>query len=251
MKHNAGLKDVTSPLNDVAKEVVGECKGLPLAIVTMGRALKDEILDGWEAVNPRLKDSRHKENQDVCGGIYSRLQISYDYLKGSNSRSCLLLCSLFLEGCEISIDQLTMYGIGQGMFHDVNLLEDARREMCVTIKNLQKSGLFLEISNERRAKMHDVVRDFIHWMMSGGGNTFMVKSGLEEWPRSESFESYTAISLIKSNINILPHKMEFPNLKTLLLEYGYKYHKGSLTRVPIMSFKGMKALKVLVLSNIL
>ncbi|WRX28535.1 NB-ARC - like 10 [Theobroma cacao] len=47
-KGNAGLKDVTSPFNDVAREVAGECKGLPLAIVTLGRALKDETLDDRE-----------------------------------------------------------------------------------------------------------------------------------------------------------------------------------------------------------
>ncbi|KAK6271270.1 hypothetical protein POUND7_008368 [Theobroma cacao] len=244
-KDNAGLKDVPSPLNDVAKKVSGECKGLPLAIVTVGRALKDETLDGWKVVYQRLKDSRHMENQDVCGGIYSSLKISYDYLKTDSSRSCLLLCSLFPEDHEIRIEELIVYGIGQGIFDGVNLIEDARREMRVTITNLQKSGLLLKANDERLVKMHDVVRDFVHWMTSEGENTFMVKSGLKEWPKSRC---YTAISL--SKINIFPDKLEFPNLKTLLLDCDYDNDKESLTRVPSMFFKGMKVLNVLVLKRV-
>ncbi|WRX11492.1 NB-ARC - like 10, partial [Theobroma cacao] len=214
-KDNAGLKDVPSPLNDVAKKVSGECKGLPLAIVTVGRALKDETLDGWKVVYQRLKDSRHMENQDVCG-----------------------------EDHEIRIEELIVYGIGQGIFDGVNLIEDARREMRVTITNLQKSGLLLKANDERLVKMHDVVRDFVHWMTSEGENTFMVKSGLKEWPKSRC---YTAISL--SKINIFPDKLEFPNLKTLLLDCDYDNDNESLTRVPSMFFKGMKVLNVLVLKR--
>ncbi|XP_017985184.1 PREDICTED: probable disease resistance protein At4g27220 isoform X2 [Theobroma cacao] len=244
-KDNAGLKDVSSPLNDVAKKVAEECKGLPLAIVTVGRALKDETLEGWKVVYQRLKDSRHIENQDVCGGIYSSLKISYDYLKTDSSRSCLLLCSLFPEDHEIRIEELIVYGIGQGIFDGVNLIEDARREMHVTITNLQKSGLLLKANDERLVKMHDVVRDFVHWMTSEGENAFMVTSGLKEWPKSRC---YTAISL--SKINIFPDKLEFPNLKTLLLDCDYDNDNEGLTRVPSMFFKELKVLNVLVLRRV-
>ncbi|KAK6269689.1 hypothetical protein POUND7_006794 [Theobroma cacao] len=61
-KDNVGLKDVTSPLSDVAKEVARECKGLPLAIVTVGSALKDETQDEWKVLHRRLKDFRHIEH---------------------------------------------------------------------------------------------------------------------------------------------------------------------------------------------
>ncbi|KAH1063280.1 hypothetical protein J1N35_028267 [Gossypium stocksii] len=40
-RDQAGLEDDCSILNEVAKEVAGECKGLPLAIVTVAKALKD------------------------------------------------------------------------------------------------------------------------------------------------------------------------------------------------------------------
>ncbi|XVF70600.1 hypothetical protein PTKIN_Ptkin11bG0175800 [Pterospermum kingtungense] len=212
-KDNAGLENACSTLIDVAQEVARECKGLPLAIVTMARALKDETLDVWRVVNKRLKDSRHSENQDVCGGIYSRLQISYDYLKGNNSRSCLLLCSLFPEDYVIKIDKLTMYGIGQGMFDDVDSIEDARREMRLILTNLQKCGLLLETGFAGEVKMHDVVRDFVHWIALEGENMLLVRSGLKKWPGRESLGCCIAISLIDSEISNFPDSLEFPKLK--------------------------------------
>ncbi|XVF77490.1 hypothetical protein PTKIN_Ptkin14bG0048500 [Pterospermum kingtungense] len=67
-KDKADLKDDASTLNKIAREVASECKGLPLAIVTIGAALKGESPDGWIAANKRFKDSRHLDNEDVCEG---------------------------------------------------------------------------------------------------------------------------------------------------------------------------------------
>ncbi|XVF70618.1 hypothetical protein PTKIN_Ptkin11bG0177300 [Pterospermum kingtungense] len=254
-KENARLENASPTLIEVTKEVARECKGLPLAIVTMARALKGQTdLDVWTVVNQRLKDSRHSENQDVCGGIYSRLQISYDHLKGNNSRSCLLLCSLFSEDYEIEIEELTMYAIGLGMFNNVNLIEDARGEMRSIITNLQKCGLLLETSGVGTAKMHDVVRDFVHWITSEGENMLLVKSGSKEWPRSESVGCCTAISLMQSKIDNFPNGLEFPKLKAFLLDEERVSPVDGLRkyiRVPITFFQGMNVVKVLVLQNVL
>ncbi|KAK8510887.1 hypothetical protein V6N11_041939 [Hibiscus sabdariffa] len=86
---NAGLKDgySISSLNDVAKEVADECNGLPLAIVTVAKALRGESLDGWRAANQRLKDSRHLDNEQVFGEVYKLLKFSYDYLNKNNCQA--------------------------------------------------------------------------------------------------------------------------------------------------------------------
>ncbi|MBA0809745.1 hypothetical protein Gohar_025369, partial [Gossypium harknessii] len=68
-KDNAGVDDGPSSLNGVAKEVARECKCLPLALVTVAKALKGESLDGWRAANQRLKDSRHLDNEEVFGNF--------------------------------------------------------------------------------------------------------------------------------------------------------------------------------------
>ncbi|XP_052883809.1 uncharacterized protein LOC108451112 [Gossypium arboreum] len=96
--------------------------------------------------------------------------------------------------------------------------------------------------------MHDVVRDFAHWLTSTGENRFMVKDKLKEWPDMvESFECYTAIALwnCSSNIKNFPDKIEFSKLKTLFLQREWK---GDSLVVSSTFFEEMKALQVLYLS---
>ncbi|XVF77836.1 hypothetical protein PTKIN_Ptkin14bG0079200 [Pterospermum kingtungense] len=249
-KDVAGLEDDFLKSNDVTKEVACECNGLPLAIVTIGKALKGASLDGWRAANRRLKDSRHLDNEDVCEGIYDRLKLSYDYLKGDNIRLCFLLCSLFPEDCDIDIELLIMFGIGYGLFSNIYLIEDLRREICEVLRKLQESSLVLKANDgadddENYVRMHDVVRDFSHWITSKEKNIFMVKEGLTEWPICDSFASYVAISFWNSNIKNFPEKLDFPNLKILV------FTGKSLVKVPSTFVKGMKALRVLHLENVI
>ncbi|XP_017604354.1 disease resistance protein At4g27190-like [Gossypium arboreum] len=149
---------------------------------------------------------------------------------------CFLLCSLFPEDFEIPIEQLIMCGIGIGLFPNANSIEDKRNEMVMALKKLQKSGLLLVTDDAKSRRMsiffllgtdygetismHDVVRDFAHWLTSTGENRFMVKDKLKEWPDMvESFECYTAIALWNCSSNIkFPDKVEFSKLKTLCLE---------------------------------
>ncbi|KAG8492559.1 hypothetical protein CXB51_009970 [Gossypium anomalum] len=256
-RDQAGLEDNSSALNNEAKKVAAQCKGLPLAIVVVAKAFKGEGLDlnGWKAVNQRFKDSRHLDNEDF-GDVLQPLKLSYDYLKKGNNQitendiqMCFLLCSLFPEDEEIVIEALVMCGIGVGLFPNANSIEDKRNEMVMALKKLQKSGLLLEPDDARRIRMHDVVRDFAHWVTSTGENRFMVKDKLKEWPHMvESFECYTAIALwnCSSNINF-PDKVEFSKLKTLFL--GGKGWKDLLV-VSSTFFEEMKALQVLKLTRV-
>ncbi|XP_022735546.1 probable disease resistance protein At4g27220 [Durio zibethinus] len=244
-KVNASLKDDSSTLNGVAKEVASECKGLPLAIVAIAKALNGADLNEWKVAKRRLKDSRHEE---VSQDIYNRLKLSYDCLKPDNIRTCFLLCSLFPEDWGIEIEELVMFAIGHGLFSHIPLIEDLRREIRVALRGFQESGLLLRTDDdddERYVRMHDLVRDFAHWITSTGENIFMVKEGLMEWPTSESCGSRTAISVWNSNINSFPEKLEFPELKILI------FTGKTLVKVPIAFVEGMKALRVLRLENVI
>ncbi|TYH74857.1 hypothetical protein ES332_D05G432500v1 [Gossypium tomentosum] len=238
MNYKAGLEDDCSTLTHVAKEVAGECKGLPLAIVTVAKALKGESLDGWRAVNQRFKDSRHLDNEEVLGGVLKPLKLSYDYLKEGNSQ---------MTGNDIQIDVLIMCGIGVGLFPNAFSIEDKRNEIGMALKKLQKSGLLLETDVAETIRMHDVVRDFAHWLTSTGENRFMVKDKLKEWPHMVG--CYTAIALwnCSSNIKNFPDKVEFSKLKTLFLKGGAG---DDLLVVPNTFFEEMKALRVLLLENV-
>jgi len=55
---NAGLRDGDSTLNTLAREVARECQGLPIALVTVGRALRDKSAVQWEVAFEELKNSK-------------------------------------------------------------------------------------------------------------------------------------------------------------------------------------------------
>ncbi|KAB1671537.1 hypothetical protein [Gossypium barbadense] len=257
-RDKAGLEDDCSTLNDVAKEVAAQCKGLPLAIVVVAKALKGESLNEWRDANQRFKDSTHLYDEEVLGGVLEPLKLSYDYLKkGINQMTgindiqmCFLLCSLFPEDEEIDTEILITCGIGVGLFPYVSLIEDKRKKIVEALKKLKKSGLLLETDGADTIRIHDVIRDFAHWLTSTGENRFMVKDTLKEWPHMD--ESYTAIALwnCSSIIKIFPDKVEFSKLKTLFLVGERKRKRDDFLVVFGTFFEEMKALQVLLLQRV-
>lgn len=176
LKIHAGVDDSDSSMNDVANEVARECKGLPLAIVTVGGALKEKCVNEWKAVSRKLKNSMLVDVEEVDADVYACLKLSYDYLKGENNKLVFLLCSLFPEDYSIHLENLVRYGIGLGLFEDADTIVDARNELHLLVNNLKDCCLLLD-AGDQFVKMHDIVRDVSLWIASKGKNVFMGKDG--------------------------------------------------------------------------
>ncbi|GFZ04936.1 hypothetical protein Acr_17g0005080 [Actinidia rufa] len=205
----------TSALNDVAMEVAKECQGLPLALVTVGRALRDRSLEGWKAALQRLKRSK-SVNVDDTEDVFSCLKLSYEYLGDDETKFCFLLCCLFPEDHDIQIEA----------WLDLQWVKDSDKEGCV--------------------KMHDMVRDLAIGIASRGNITFLVRTGLglKEWPNIETFEDSMCISLMTSDIKKLPVGLKCPKLQMLLLGDNEGFEE-----FPEAFLRGMPELRVLDLSE--
>ncbi|KAL5562865.1 hypothetical protein UlMin_032612 [Ulmus minor] len=136
--------DDNSDFKELANQVVGECGGLPIAIVTIACSLKNKDILVWKDFLSRLKSSRGME-----GEVYSRIKISYDFLESEEEKKLLLLCSLHGEDANVPVNDLKFYGIGLDLFREVHLLVDKLKAHC----------LLLDGDYEGRVKMHDVIRD--------------------------------------------------------------------------------------------
>ncbi|KAF8395846.1 hypothetical protein HHK36_019800 [Tetracentron sinense] len=253
---NAGTCVNTPDLNVVAREVAGKCGGLPIALVTVGRALVDKDLEEWKKAARRLKESKPTNEQDVDHEVFSCLRLSYDYLKGEETKACFLLCCLFPEDHEILIEDLARYGMGQGLFQDVNTMDEARGRSRTAIKKLKASCLLLDCFSKEFAmdsidrdfiKMHDVVRHAAKTIASKDNNVLVRagEAGLKKWPNKGTFEHKTCISVMDNDICNLPGGLKCPKLQTLLLQRNY-----NMTDIPDSFFEGMTALQVLDLSSI-
>jgi hypothetical protein len=74
----------------IATKVSEKCAGLPLALVTVAKALKDRELCEWEDALQQL--SSPSPGQEIHTDIYSPIELSFDHLKSKELQSFFLLC---------------------------------------------------------------------------------------------------------------------------------------------------------------
>ncbi|XP_022753653.1 probable disease resistance protein At4g27220 [Durio zibethinus] len=241
----AGLNDSSNVIKHVASKVIKKCKGLPIAIVTLGSALKGKNLHRWEAAYRRLENRRLDDIEDIDEkNAYLVLEVSFDYLNDKETKMCFLLCSLFPEDHEIYVEELVRYAWGLELCKGMGSIEEVRSEVLAAMDILKDSCLLLNCG-ERHVKMHDLVRDVALWIASNRKEfSFMIKSDVVEmWPKEESLESYEAVSFNTSRIVELPKGLVCPNLKILLLGGDGNMITSS------EFFEGMKALKACTLNS--
>ncbi|XP_057513867.1 LOW QUALITY PROTEIN: disease resistance protein At4g27190-like [Actinidia eriantha] len=240
----------SSDLNSMATEVAKRCGGLPIAIVTVGRALRNRSKHVWIDVLRQLKKPVPKRIKGMDAFLYSHLKLSYNYLEGEEAKSLFLLCSLFPEDDEIEVETLVQYGIGLRLFRDVDTIQDGRVRARALVSTLLSSFLLLKAEDDDFVKMHDLVRGAAIDIASKEENKtkYMVQAGvgLRDWLNPEIiYQTYTGISLMSIDIRGLPDGLECPKLQTLLLQ---KNSCQSNLEIPPNFFQGMKDLKVLDMS---
>ncbi|CDP21959.1 unnamed protein product [Coffea canephora] len=243
-----------SALSGVAKQVAEECKGLPLAIVVVAKALKsNHTPESWDRALRQLRKDRMGNLRGVQDLVFLRIEWSYNHLGTDEAKHLLLLCSLFPEDYSIPIEQLVRYGKGLQLFRDTENLRDARDKVDLLVDELKSSYLLLnDTEKEDSVKLHDVVRDVFLSIASEGKHEFLVSnSGVGEK------NSYTAISLVSqdSNHDLLPFCKKYPRVRLLRLvlqsdwefsDLGVQLRKLDL---PKDSFVGMEDLRVMELNH--
>ncbi|GMP73004.1 hypothetical protein CsSME_00030868 [Camellia sinensis var. sinensis] len=242
-KKNVGDVVDSNVLTVVANEVCKECGGLPIALVTVGNAMKgknDPTL--WDEAARELRKSVPTNIEGVDQRVYKSLKLSYDYLQDEEAKACFLLCSLFPEDHNILIEDLVRYGMGLRVFKNVDTVHEARGRAKSVTNNLIASCLLLA-SKQDCIKMHDVVRDVA---IDIGSKKYFVRAGcnLNDWPKINSLDQYTGISLMRNQISNLPEVLECPKLQILLLQHNKNEWSCSHE-----FFSRMNALSVLDLSQ--
>ncbi|XP_051131149.1 disease resistance protein RPS2 isoform X2 [Andrographis paniculata] len=237
------LDILSTPLiKDHAKTIVQKCGGLPLALITMGRAMANKkVEEEWR----HAVEALHKTPSDIQGmeDVFTLLKFSYDNLGNDVLRSCLVYCSLFPEDCSIEKEQLIEYWAGEG-FLDGYQHRDPHAVGHSIIGSLRVACFLQSGEEESQVKMHDVVRSFTLWIVSEQSRFIMQASeGLTEAPSAERLSRAERVSLLDNAITKLSGTPICPNLSTLFLQLN-----KSLTKISDGYFQNMPALKVLDLS---
>ncbi|KAH1214497.1 Disease resistance protein [Glycine max] len=214
-------------LKGVATKIVDECKGLPIAIVTVGSTLKGKTFEEWESALSRLEDSKPLDIPKGLRSPYACLQLSYDNLTNQLAKSLFLLCSIFPEDHEIDLEDLFRFGMGlTGTF---GTMVKGRREMQTAV------------SKKERVKMHDMVRDVALWIASKTGQAILASTGRDQL-MDETIKDKRAISLwdLKNGQLLGDDQLNCPSLEILL------FHSRKVAfEVSNACFERLKMIKIL------
>ncbi|XP_017970290.1 PREDICTED: disease resistance protein At4g27190-like isoform X1 [Theobroma cacao] len=117
-----------SELRSVATEVAKKCAGLPVAIVTVARALRSKELYAWKDALAQLQRPSPSDMQSgVPAAVYSAIELSYNNLKSEELKQTFLLCGLL--GHNARAEDLVRYGMGLRLFENVDTVEDTRNRV--------------------------------------------------------------------------------------------------------------------------
>ncbi|KAF9611826.1 hypothetical protein IFM89_035811 [Coptis chinensis] len=242
---NTGSEVDSSDLNKVAKDVAKECKGLPVALVTLGRAMRDKDQNAWQNVLEQLRQSDYFTYiEDMEPRVFQAIKLSYDYLPTDETKAVFLFCCLFPEDHKISTDELLRYVMGEALVGNINL-KQAKRKLQTVVDKLTSSHLLLKGDRDGYILMHDVIRD-VSIIIASKEHDFIVRAGrgLEAWPEKEMLEKCRRLSLMSNEVTDLPERSECPNILTLALS-----RCQSLEIIPESFFEGMTSLVTLDLSH--
>ncbi|XP_028062975.1 disease resistance protein At4g27190-like [Camellia sinensis] len=236
-------------LYSTQKKVADECGCLPIAIVTVARALKDKDEHSWNSALLQLRKSMVKNFSEVEENVFKSLELSYDFLGGREIKECFLFCSLYAEDFDIPIEDIVRYGVGIELFENIDSVKEARDRVHAFVDDLKKGYLLMDGQPEACVKMHDVVRDVAISIASREEHSFMVRcdDALKEWPEKERHKNYAVISFRCTGMSKLPDNLEFPKLHVLRLENNYA---SKLPNLPDSFYGGMKELKALSMLNL-
>ncbi|KAL5563702.1 hypothetical protein UlMin_033449 [Ulmus minor] len=227
---------------ELANQVVGECGGLPIAIVTIACSLKNKDIFVWKDFLSRLKSS--------CGldrKVYTSIKMSYDFLESEEEKKLLMLCSLHGEDANVRVNDLMFYGIGLDLFQEVHAMEEARCRAHSLVDKLKAHCLLLAGDYEGTVKMHDVIRDVMISIAKKDEHMHCLTkvADLEECLHKQNFRDSKAIMLLGPDFNnqLLP-SLVCPKLQ-LLLAFDKWYRSLSLGTIPDDFFKEAQELKAL------
>ncbi|KAL5166948.1 putative disease resistance protein [Glycine soja] len=242
LKKLAGIHAQSFDFDEKVIEIAKMCDGFPMALVSIGRALKNKSSFVWQDVCQRIKRQSFTQGHE---SIEFSVNLSYEHLKNEQLKHIFLLCARM--GNDALIMDLVKFCIGLGLLQGVHTIREARNKVNMLIEELKESTLLVESLSHDRFNMHDIVRDVALSISSKEKHVFFMKNGIvDEWPHKDELERYTAICLHFCDINDgLPESIHCPRLEVLHID-----SKDDFLKIPDDFFKDMIELRVLILTGV-
>ncbi|KAL5570310.1 hypothetical protein UlMin_026885 [Ulmus minor] len=200
-------------LEQIGRQIVQKCKGLPLAAKTLGSLMsfKEPTREDWNYVlKSELWELKKFEEE-----VFIPLMLSYYDLPPLEKR-CFLFCSYFPKDRSIGRDDLIQLWLSQGY---LSSKRNYWEQGLVCFRNLAKRSLFQNFDEDYkgdiiRCKMHDIVHDFALFLTEN--EFFNMKLNGEEIEVNKRARHYT---LLLENQAQLPSQVyQKKNLRALFVQ---------------------------------
>ncbi|GJX26510.1 disease resistance protein-like protein [Tanacetum coccineum] len=229
-------------IESIAKVVCENCGGLPLAIITVGRAMR-KISDKrlWKNALEEFESS----SAEIVGmeeDVFSRLKFSYLHLKDDHIQACFLYCALYPEDHKINAAELIEYWMAEELITEVGDREKEINKGYTVLEKLKDACLLDDVGSDY-VKMHDLVRDMAIRIAREGPRLINKAAMKLNRLEKEWIENHEWVSLMDNSINVVPDNADCQKLSTLLLQ------RNPLSEVSDSFFVKMQSLKVLDLSK--
>ncbi|XVF70678.1 hypothetical protein PTKIN_Ptkin11bG0181900 [Pterospermum kingtungense] len=236
----------------LAELVALECKGLPLALITIARAMASRRTSQEWKHALKLLQSYPSKFSGMGDHVFPILKFSYDSLSDDTVKKCFLYCCIFPEDHDIEKNELIELWIGEGFLDKFDNIHDARNEGEFIVGSLKLACLLEEggryTFSTNHVRMHDVIRDMALWLSCDNGekeNKILVQDHVQS-VKAHGFTRWkeaVRTSIWGTTFKSLTGTPSCPNLQTLLVGNTH------LKRFPTGFFQSMRALTVLNLSG--
>ncbi|KAL8458719.1 hypothetical protein ACS0TY_036287 [Phlomoides rotata] len=237
-------------LEDLGKMIAKKCKGLPLAIKTIGSLLRfKNTLDEWKDV----LDSDFWVLEEA-EGIFPPLMLSY-YDLPSPIKRCFLFCAFFPKDHVIEASNLIQLWMAHGyLISSENVdIEVIGQEY---LQNLAMRSFFQEIVKDKNSgkilslKMHDMIHDFANYLNKNECSVIEFNTSFQRKLES-SYKRARHLTLIRAEDTQFPN---IPNVEKLHTFWVQSFHDSptiisQLDRVDPDFIRHLVSLKALDLSR--
>ncbi|MED6224402.1 hypothetical protein PIB30_083610 [Stylosanthes scabra] len=239
-------------LKQIGVEIVKKCKGVPLAITTLGSLLKSKCHDEneWR----KICDSEVWKLDQEETGILPSLRLSYNHLP-TEVKQCFSYCSCFPKDYEYEVIELIMFWTAHKLLQPIHEDEDAEDigelyiRKLVSVSFLQIEGDFKYPISFEKLKMHDLVHDLAKLTMNKSSKIrSIVQEGEQEtsaeWT-SNKFKYMESSSLLDDFFDTMKKHLRYLNLKHPPTLEKYPYSICKLQNLQSLNLRGHNKIRTL------
>jgi len=125
--NNRGAQEQPDELVTFGRRIVNRCKGLPLALKTMGGLMSSmHQVQEWRTI-------AESNMGDTSNEVLSILKLSYRYLS-SEMKQCFAFCAVFPKDYEMEKDKLIQLWMANGFIHEKGNMDLAKKGETFKIK---------------------------------------------------------------------------------------------------------------------